>query len=736
MAINDIVQTIAEARVDARSLSEFVFKPTDFMVQRRLAPPINTLNYFLEYLQGLEKVYSQSLGMVNVNGVQVKPVTVAINEAIDEAVGKLGFQIVDSFELGATITQRNQALRHAADGRLYRWGGDLPKTVPTNSTPTSSGGFGFGKWLEVSDVAFRQDLANPTDKTKGAALVGFNSTNLFNHLESSIYWVSPAKFKQVGDVDDTASFSRMMQYINSKQGGHVYIPKRDTDYVLKWTESLYPKMTSTSTFYNCDGLVIHSDGAKIVTANGANSTETNSEARGLGFIGCDNIKLTGTLMLDGNDAALGTVTSAYNAAGLTFRGCSVGWIENWDAVNYVSDGIAFESDKTSVKRVSNKDFIIFKSDCLGNRRSGLRLRDINGLIVFNSNFNLTKGGGLGGGGTIGGEGGAGVDILPYLNQGVYNVDFYNCNSLNNAGNGFVAIDEENNRLNVKKITWNGGRIEGNKRAVLDRIRTERTIFTNVDISGSFDDFFGIIRDSRITHSLGGTDTRDTIFYCNTSRTSDPLIDNCRIEAVGNVRVVDFGGTEVLGSPKRMQNCRIYLRDYTRATDWGNVVGYAQVIDCSVSVLGADPVNPVYLAKAFTAKIENCTSTHSSVKFFGIQGASYTDNIFTLPVKQATLSSPRVTIIDDTIAADTSMMALQSEGSAVSDDLTNITGGVEGAILILRAGISAGRVIVIKHGIGNIKLNEGLEFRLAGLHSTLMLVKIGDFWCELTRNNIT
>lgn len=50
MAINDIVQTIAEARVDARSLSEFVFKPAGFKVTRRLAPPIDTLQFYIDKL--------------------------------------------------------------------------------------------------------------------------------------------------------------------------------------------------------------------------------------------------------------------------------------------------------------------------------------------------------------------------------------------------------------------------------------------------------------------------------------------------------------------------------------------------------------------------------------------------------------------------------------------------------------------------------------------------------------
>lgn len=90
-------------------------------------------------------------------------------EIADKAVASIGFVTIDSFELGATLTQRNQVLRHAVDGRLYRWAGKLPKVVPTNSTPTSSGGMGDNAWLEVSDITLRQELSNPD---KGAVMIG------------------------------------------------------------------------------------------------------------------------------------------------------------------------------------------------------------------------------------------------------------------------------------------------------------------------------------------------------------------------------------------------------------------------------------------------------------------------------------------------------------------------------------------------------------------------------------
>lgn len=80
------------------------------------------------------------------------------SDAFGQAIQDYGYVTIDSFELGATLTQRNQALRHAEDGKLYRWAGDLPKTVPASSTPENSGGFGANAWLEVSDTALRQDI--------------------------------------------------------------------------------------------------------------------------------------------------------------------------------------------------------------------------------------------------------------------------------------------------------------------------------------------------------------------------------------------------------------------------------------------------------------------------------------------------------------------------------------------------------------------------------------------------
>lgn len=82
---DNFATTMVKADVDAKSLSDFMSKPSSALVPRRLSDPVNTLNYFLDYLQGLEKVYTQQTGLVNVNGVQVKAITQAVIDALNSA---------------------------------------------------------------------------------------------------------------------------------------------------------------------------------------------------------------------------------------------------------------------------------------------------------------------------------------------------------------------------------------------------------------------------------------------------------------------------------------------------------------------------------------------------------------------------------------------------------------------------------------------------------------------------
>lgn len=57
-----------------------------------------------------------------------------------------------SFASGFTLRDAREALLFEADGNYYQWKGSLPKVVPANSTPTSTGGISDTAWKNVGNA--------------------------------------------------------------------------------------------------------------------------------------------------------------------------------------------------------------------------------------------------------------------------------------------------------------------------------------------------------------------------------------------------------------------------------------------------------------------------------------------------------------------------------------------------------------------------------------------------------
>ncbi|ENT6126516.1 hypothetical protein ACFFZC_003342 [Enterobacter hormaechei] len=88
-----------------------------------------------------------------------------------QQIYNLGWNPVGTFQGGAIIIAAGDIIQDESTGVWYRWDDlqTLPKTVPENSTPDSTGGIGEGKWLavDVSDV-LRKDL----QERNGSTLIG------------------------------------------------------------------------------------------------------------------------------------------------------------------------------------------------------------------------------------------------------------------------------------------------------------------------------------------------------------------------------------------------------------------------------------------------------------------------------------------------------------------------------------------------------------------------------------
>lgn len=94
-------------------------------------------------------------------------------------LAEVGITLVDgSFEDGATVSNKNDAVWHIAGAQCYTWAGTLPKTVSAGSTPSSSGGVSPTAWQSVEGKILRSVL---TPEMYGSAVV-LNHTEIFKQM--------------------------------------------------------------------------------------------------------------------------------------------------------------------------------------------------------------------------------------------------------------------------------------------------------------------------------------------------------------------------------------------------------------------------------------------------------------------------------------------------------------------------------------------------------------------------
>lgn len=95
-------------------------------------------------------------------------------QTIEGSIRKAGFQPASfDFVTGGTLVSgdRNKAVFNpepSGDNNWYAWQGELPKLIPQNSTPETSGGLGDGAWKPVTDQSLRVELSSDS----GASLIG------------------------------------------------------------------------------------------------------------------------------------------------------------------------------------------------------------------------------------------------------------------------------------------------------------------------------------------------------------------------------------------------------------------------------------------------------------------------------------------------------------------------------------------------------------------------------------
>lgn len=132
-----------------------------------------------------------------------------LEDIYNSAIRDMGWITMDSFQQGAEITKRNEILRDETNGEYYRWDGDLPKSVPSGSTPESSGGVDMGAWVSVGDASLRTELKG----VKGYELIPSISNDLIPNIKKSFSLASSLGI--TSDLDDCSD--ALMVAIESKK---------------------------------------------------------------------------------------------------------------------------------------------------------------------------------------------------------------------------------------------------------------------------------------------------------------------------------------------------------------------------------------------------------------------------------------------------------------------------------------------------------------------------------------
>lgn len=136
--------------------------------------------YKVIYDKASQRAYSLPADIGSgVTAVSLSPAGVLVHSAGNVDLGALAVTreeyvtLPGSFDTGVAVNSKNELVVFT-DGK-YRWDGALPKEVPADSTPSTTGGKGSGAWISVGDTSLRSALSSED----GAGFVGINSDQVY-----------------------------------------------------------------------------------------------------------------------------------------------------------------------------------------------------------------------------------------------------------------------------------------------------------------------------------------------------------------------------------------------------------------------------------------------------------------------------------------------------------------------------------------------------------------------------
>lgn len=121
------------------------------------------------------------------------------------ALHDLGFTLVDgSFEEGAVLSYTTDAIWHMDGAQCYTWAGTFPKTVPADSTPSTTGGVSTSAWVTVGGLSLLDEMTvlkneaeDARDEAQSYALQASELGNLYASTSEGIAATTDGQYFQV-----------------------------------------------------------------------------------------------------------------------------------------------------------------------------------------------------------------------------------------------------------------------------------------------------------------------------------------------------------------------------------------------------------------------------------------------------------------------------------------------------------------------------------------------------------
>ncbi|MER3366534.1 hypothetical protein ABQD47_18135 [Providencia rettgeri] len=363
--------------------------------------------------------------------------------------GALGYILVDSFEKGALITGRYQALHFEYQGEFYRWDGGLPKQVPAGSTPQSTGGIDKGAWVSVGDASLRGELRKKFSSTFFAsdfgAVNGGNNTAAFQRLAAACN-AKKSHFKVIFDVAEAEIFDEVINANPSENeryyqsAGDIFSLKNCSDFELDFTgcKMITKKGLHYGSFHPLTGL-------RYDPPSGNFTNQSYAASIGV-VVNLENCKryVGVNFFASGSNDSLniggrwGDTGIQLTHIGIREFNCSNGVWHN-RTCNY------FGLDGTYIGGSSSVDYgsiTIINETCEYNGRQGFSFTGGKGIVFINPRWCYT------GMGAIYSSPGAGIDIEPNAGFSTKSLKIINPCVVGNRGAGVLALGGNEQAVNI------------------------------------------------------------------------------------------------------------------------------------------------------------------------------------------------------------------------------------------------------------------------------------------------